>query len=595
MMRGIRASVANAAAIFLFALPMTASAEYKTVEHRFIDEWLLVGAVNPSGGGLCMATLMNMDGLTLTFMAEAPHDWSLVLGESSGDWKFKVGRRLPVDYAIDDHNPVSADAVSTTGTDLSILLGKDAAALNPLRHGNEIVLHAAGKTFSFSLAGSARVLDAVADCANQHLGFRQAQISAELAAVDPTSTQGKPMPTKPVNLSKGMFADQNLPDGWRLEGYDASRRPTKSCEVSTFNEKAEWLRISAESPNDLSISISNAEFERQIASSFPLKGTNYLDVTKPAKVDRFDLLEDYDVTYLIDGSPIGVKGQALLTGLRVSLGHSFTATQGFRQGRKVEFRTPFGNLTFSLSGAAFALDALRDCAIDHLGFEDAAAWTDTYDVGSAEGSKDPALEGSIAAAKELRIMQVIFAHDPSAEAEFRDRLNRAVRASGGDKQAVRAEVQAFLGDRLVQAMKAAPSDALAKLARNDRDFLRQLQAKPEACAAFFRLNGRSDFGFLPGEMRTARSNAYADLIEAAMERPSHASRPDQEQMVTWIAEAYVELGFSGDDLASLDKLSSVDDRETCRLGGELMTAVASLSEDRAGEVYRWMVLSGAEP
>jgi hypothetical protein len=53
----------------------------------------------------------------------------------------------------------------------------------------------------------------------------------------------------------------------------------------------------------------------------------------------------------------------------------------------------------------------------------------------------------------------------------------------------------------------------------------------------------------------------------------------------------VTLDFPGDDLAKLGNLGVLDDREVCRLGTQLITAVTSLSTERTGEVYRWMKLS----
>jgi hypothetical protein len=124
------------------------------------------------------------------------------------------------------------------------------------------------------------------------------------------------------------------------------------------------------------------------------------------------------------------------------------------------------------------------------------------------------------------------------------------------------------------------------MVQHDRDVLRQLQSQPESCAAYFKANGTGDFSYLPKEMRLAQAEVYADVIEAAMQRPTHISPASDEQLVAWMGEAYARLGYPAEDITRLAQLDTLDAGEVCRVAIQFTSAMGSLGDTEATQVYR---------
>jgi hypothetical protein len=312
----------------------------------------------------------------------------------------------------------------------------------------------------------------------------------------------------------------------------------------------------------------------------------------------------YDISFAVDDHPsLAAKARAETTSsILIPFATDFSQTELLRTGRSLEVSAARGMFQFSLDGSAAALDALQECAREHLGYGDAGASTNPFaassqgpkeeSAASDELARDPRLEASIASIKELRLVRAIFEHDPSAEPEFRARLGRAASASSGDEKVVQREARAFLTERVRKAFQAAPAGAFAEFAQADLGVMRQLREQPRACAAYFSASRPGDP--IPTEIRAAQSDRAAEVVEAAFLKPAPPSPYGEKQFVAWIAGAYVALGFPGEDLAKLDNLGVLDDREICRVGTQLIAAVTSLGTERAGEVYRWMKLSVLE-
>src|SRR5262249_37558340 len=158
-------------------------------------------------------------------------------------------------------------------------------------------------------------------------------------------------------------------------------------------------------------------------------------------------------------------------------------------------------------------------------------------------------------------------HEPLAEGELRERLRTAVRNVPEEEKASKAmsETQAFLASRVGNAMKTAPSDVLVKKVRHDLEVMDQLRSQPELCAKFFNANGTADFSFLPPDLRLAEGESYADLVEAAAERPVIGTEYEDRELVSAMEAAYAAHGFPTDDIAKLGTREMLDAGETCRL------------------------------
>jgi hypothetical protein len=183
-------------AIGSFAFSSSAEAEY--LEDRNVGAWHLTASASDSDERAVCFLLGPSDGSTLLgIMAERlTHSWYLSLIDKN--WHMQKGDRQPITYTIDENAPVAVDGEVGEPTILVFPLGKSFSVMEPLRSGHRIVLRdEVGTALSFSLDGSSRALDALADCANRQLGFEVARKPAEqngLAATNPFSAPGKESP-----------------------------------------------------------------------------------------------------------------------------------------------------------------------------------------------------------------------------------------------------------------------------------------------------------------------------------------------------------------------------------------------------------------
>jgi hypothetical protein len=535
-----------------FLTPSPACAEREVVEKAPLGDWVILGIVDDARGeGACIVNRQNADGVVLAFVAErGSRSFSLAVKSQRQGWRLNPGTEHDIIYSVDGAD-ISATARAFGENHLSILLGPEIARSDPLRLGRWIELQTEVGKFRFSLAGSSRALDALAKCAVEHLDFPDSKTAAR----------------------SDVLENRHVGD-WSLVAVAGDVGNGEICTVARYGEQ----RI------NLNIMVSRANR----VLTFALDGTDAGWQLNEGAV--------YDVSFAVDDHPsLAAKARAdSSSSILIPFATDFSQAEFLRAGDSLEFLAAKGTFRFSLDGSAAALDALQECARQHLGFGDAAPLADPQRL--VEGANapdepppDPRLEASIAAVKQLRIVRVIFEHDPSAERDFRARLGRVVSASSGDKKAVQREARAFLAERVRKAFQAAPADAFARLVEAELEVMRQLGAQPGYCAAYFDASRPGDL--LPAELRAAQSDRVADVVEAGFTQPTPPSTLGESQFVSWIVGAYAALGYPAGDLAKLDNLGVLDDREICRLGTQLMTAVASLSTERAGEVYRWMKLS----
>lgn len=207
-------------------------------------------------------------------------------------------------------------------------------------------------------------------------------------------------------------------------------------------------------------------------------------------------------------------------------------------------------------------------------------------------------EAAINSMKTLRLTQVIFSHDPDAEASIRTRLESLAGRTSDPEWAAQypGEITAFLHSYLDRAMKTAPDEAMAAAIHRDADNLKALQRRPADCVAYFHAQGGMDLAKLPTDLRVELAEGYADLVEAALERPvPEPVSVDQGELGRLIDEGYQQAGFPFDDLSRLNA-PGLDDAESCRLANEYMMAVTALTDAELATLYRGLtVMINREP
>jgi hypothetical protein len=524
------------------------SGEATTLEERKIGDWQLVAVADDAGNAAACYVLgaSFSNGQSMSFLIDDKQEWYLVF--HSEKWGLGDDATRELTYAIDGGAPITATAYGLGPSMLRVPLGVNFEATETLRRGSRLeVRFRQGGQASFSLKGSSSALDALLACATRHLRYQD----------DPEI----------VRIGRWLVLRERHEDG--------------SCRAGIDGDHETMFTFSHDKTYGYFIRISHSNHQWRLRDG-----------------------EKYVLTYRIDDGPQveSLAGASANTVLFL-LERDSASLNPFKNGRVLHVHAQRQDLTVDLRDAKEALEALEACATGMSKKDSALAdpfsSTSPFDTPAPAPVPapvlDPEIERSIDAVKQLLIMQVIFKHDPSAEGEFSDRVHQAAQAMPDGKKAVLAEVQAFLKERIRKAFKVAPADAFAKLAQEDRDVLQRLQDRPDACAGFFGAAARGDAGSVPLDLRKANSDRLAEIVEAASTRPALPSQHSEEELVAWIAQAYVALGYPREDLALVDNLKALDDREVCRVGTELMTAVASLSVDQAGEVYRWMKMSTIEP
>jgi hypothetical protein len=340
-------------AILLSLRPGAVSAEI--MERNQVGDWTLLFAADSSAGSaLCNASRVNDQGVVFSIVAsQENHAWLLLIGGNNLDLQLKPWSQFELVYAIDGA-AVTRKAVATSASRIMILLGNTFASTDPLRHGSRIEIRAGEKVFAFSLAGSARALDAVLDCANQHLDFAEAKSAANpFVPSEPgpvsdatNAAQATVSPItdlSPTALTQPELIEERDVGGWNLTGPATGGDPT--CMVTRSDVEGPILGITVQRPIDIwffTLAYDSWQFERGAY---------------------------YPIDYAIDnGSPVSTVAQAKsATLIVIPLGKTHAATEPFRHGKTLDFRMPDTIALFDLSGSPQALDALIDCAKLRLG------------------------------------------------------------------------------------------------------------------------------------------------------------------------------------------------------------------------------------
>jgi hypothetical protein len=520
--------------------------------------------------------------------------WSLEIYKE--DWKLADDKSFKVAVALDDGDFASLQARTRSSTSLTVKLGKHPSILPNMKAAKKLRIRVNGEILDFDLAQfnilpAERAINAVERCATCYLTL-EGSLPAGAPTLEALRSEAAPAGNTSPSLGDTAATDQ-------AKSPAASASP-KSRQYD-FVEVGNWL------VNALG---TEQGFAACTAAGPQLPaGTRLVFVIDRSSAWRISLYnerwelrdgERYRLHYRLDtGEAIAVTGRAGPITVMIDLGTGSSAVAPFKRASRMEIRAAKETFSFDLAGIGAALDAADDCVARNSGRSDSArnpfaaetpdqAEPDPASDGPPSGQLAGQVEQAIATIKRMRLGRLILESDPTAETELRNRLKRKA-GPNGDVIAIEtllAEGRAFLGARLDQAIKIAPSDVLAKLARNDRDVLRQLKSQPEVCAAFVRQAGAEDLDMLPATLRVSQGEIYADVFEAALARPMTTGTYSEDELADFMIEAYRRLGFPLEDIQPLDRINTLSPEETCRLGTQLMTALASLSDDKAGDLYR---------
>jgi len=333
------------AVLALLSLLRPAPALAEILDRREVGDWTLLLAADDGGGGaICNASRLNGQGLVFSIAAEREnHAWFFVV--SGNDLVFEPWSEFDVTYATESLS-ITRKALATSASSFTVVLGDTFAATDPLRHGSRIQIRARGKAFVFSLAGSARALDGVLDCANRHLGFSEAKSAANpFAEATPGSESQRP--------AEGAAKNKEVTP-------DASSTPLDAGD----RDVAGWTLMGPAPGDDSTCMVTRADVEGPILGITVQRPINLWFFTLAYDSWQFERGAYYPIDYAIDdGAPVSTVAQAKSqTMIVIPLGKTPAAIAPFRHGSALDFRMPQTIALFDLSGSTQALDALIDCA-----------------------------------------------------------------------------------------------------------------------------------------------------------------------------------------------------------------------------------------
>jgi hypothetical protein len=320
------------AIVFVLGCASEVPAETRKVESTQIGSWNLTAfAGDPDEYAACSVEIKNQAGIEFGVWSDTFGGWLMFLG--ADDWKLEEGADYDVQYTIDDRTPVAAQAKAVIDNSVHIWLGRDYASTEVLRRGDRIAIKTAKETFSFDLAGSARALDAMRDCAKRWLRLRDASKSnASQAPSDPELPQRMP------GSSSDFFRSAHV-GPWTIEARTNFMNGAFTyCSVSPPDPGPHKLFIKLDRRQDWRMAI--------------LKSGWQMDPNAPMHV-----------RYSIDDGPfVLVAGQLSISQIiGVELGREPALIDKLRNGRRLRFQVNGEEFSFDLSGAGRALAALSRC------------------------------------------------------------------------------------------------------------------------------------------------------------------------------------------------------------------------------------------
>jgi hypothetical protein len=495
-----------------------------------------------------------------------------------------------VRFSVDGQPAVVLQGRSYWHDNISFELGKQPSILDAMKNGKRLQAEIGDHKLVYELEGFSSALSAVERCVAHYIAETD-PFSAEPAQQSEAPAPGNPGVEPPADnapTTQPKPVEERNIAGWTLM-VSAAEPDKKTCQITRKDELGPLLGVMMQSP---------------AAGVFLTLSDETWQLAKEA---------DYDVRYLIDGgAPVPARARAVSEQmLLLVLGTDLSAAEPLRVAKTIDFRAPETIGLFDLSGSPDALDALRDCADwargSSTGTPPPAKRSKPGAPSSVQGGKDQPgdagddiarqVDNAILALREYPIGKAILENDTGAESELRSSLRAAAASISADQwhQALPVLLGRFMRGHLSHAVKVAPPQALAVLVRHDRDVVQSLKAQPRDCAVFFRAIVSGNLGILPEQRRDAQVNLYSELVYAAYAGPlPEPAFLSLQALATTLAEAYIAQGHSTDDIAAMDNLKTLEDREVCRLADAYLSSVAALDSAKAGSVYRTLLADSLE-
>lgn len=167
-----------------------------TIKSMNIGNWSAGAYTDDQTGDFshCAASSNYKNGISLFFVVNKDFAWSVAF--SNPQWQMVKGSKYPVSLSIDGAPSLDETAVAISNNLVQVSLADNAGLFETFKHGNLLVLYAAGETFKFYLTDTSQVLPSLLECVNR---FKQAapppQASANpFAAPAPTPAPAPPAP-----------------------------------------------------------------------------------------------------------------------------------------------------------------------------------------------------------------------------------------------------------------------------------------------------------------------------------------------------------------------------------------------------------------
>jgi hypothetical protein len=361
--RGIRAILAVLGlSLGVVALCSVARAQSSPLEEREIGRWRLAAtAEDAPNNAICTVSSRNEKGELFGFRVDsASHEWALAIGgRELRLGKSFYGDGLSAGYAIDGNEPGFITALPLSNRSVVIPLGADFKMTEGFRRGDRIEILTENARLSFSLAGSGAALDALADCARQHLGFKES-LTAEF-------------PTRIKVANEEDYAAIAIGD-WFVDAGDRDGH-FASCFTTRRSGAADF--------------------------SISLERDGIVDMHVGAKTLDLPLHQDHAVRFSVDGQPAGVlQGRSFWhDSVSLELSKQRSILEAMRNGKRLQVEIDDHKLAYELEGFGSAFSAVERCVAHYTAetdpFSDApvqqSSATPTPTVAGTEPPNDKAV------------------------------------------------------------------------------------------------------------------------------------------------------------------------------------------------------------
>jgi hypothetical protein len=152
------------AAAFILAATGVARADGVVIRTFHVGAWETSVYADRNTGKItsCIAYADYRSGMFMMLGLGADLRWSMSFGDPR--WRFKVGERIPIRYAVDGYQIRSATAVAITTNSVNAMLPQDVAVFDEFRRGQILRVHGGGDVLEFALTSTAALLKELAAC-----------------------------------------------------------------------------------------------------------------------------------------------------------------------------------------------------------------------------------------------------------------------------------------------------------------------------------------------------------------------------------------------------------------------------------------------